>query len=173
MRYTALHNAMTSIETNGGGYESAIGLCRTSKNHKIFFVGNGGSAAIASHMAVDFTKAGGFSALCFNDAAALTCLANDLGYQNVFSYPLLQFGAPKDILFAISSSGQSMSIINAVTAAKSQEMSIITLSGFTYDNPLRRLGHINFYVPSDKYGIVEICHLAICHSILDQLVETK
>lgn len=138
--------------------------------NRVFFIGNGGSAAIASHMAADWLKNGGFAALAFNDAAALTCIANDCGYENVFAVPLQQHGRVHDMLIAISSSGESDSIINAVTTARRFLMKTVTLSGFKPSNRLRTMGDINFHVPSEAYGVVEIAHLAICHAILDQVI---
>ena len=100
------------------------------KDTKVLFVGNGGSAAIASHMAIDYSKNGEFSALAFNDGASLTCLSNDLGYDEVFAHPISMLCKPDDLLVAISSSGQSQNILNAVTAARSRVMTVLTLSGF-------------------------------------------
>jgi D-sedoheptulose 7-phosphate isomerase len=134
---------------------------------KVMFVGNGGSAAIASHMAIDYSKNGGFSALAFNDGAALTCLANDLGYDQVFAEQVAQHGCPGDLLIAISSSGSSANIVNAAVAARARDIAVLTLSGFEPDNPLRGLGDINIYAPSGLYGFVEIAHLTFCHAILD------
>jgi D-sedoheptulose 7-phosphate isomerase len=134
---------------------------------KIMFIGNGGSAGIASHMAIDFSKNGGMRALAFNDSAALTCLANDLGYENVFAKQMALHAHAKDLLIAISSSGQSANILNAVDVASEQGCRIMTLSGFSDDNPLRRKGEVNFYVPSKEYGFVEISHLSLCHGVLD------
>jgi D-sedoheptulose 7-phosphate isomerase len=133
----------------------------------IMFVGNGGSAGITSHMATDWLKNGGFKTLCFNDGAQLTCLANDLGYDQVFAVPVERHGVAEDVLFAISSSGNSPSILNSVSAARERGMTTITLSGFKPDNKLRAMGDLNFYVPDPNYGFVEISHLAICHAILD------
>jgi D-sedoheptulose 7-phosphate isomerase len=135
--------------------------------NKAVFVGNGGSAGISSHLAIDYMKNGNVPALAFNDAASLTCLANDLGYENVFAKPIDVHGREGDLLVAISSSGRSASILNAVIAARQRAMAVLTLSGFDADNPLRRRGDMNFYVPSDLYGFVEIAHLALCHAILD------
>lgn len=134
---------------------------------KTMFVGNGGSAAIASHMATDYSKNGGFPALAFNDGASLTCLANDLGYENVFAHPIDSLGRAEDFLVAISSSGNSPSILNAARAAGRKSIGILTLSGFGPDNALRSLGDRNLYVPNAEYGFVEITHLALCHAILD------
>lgn len=139
---------------------------RTGDN-KVILIGNGGSAAIASHLAVDFLKNNNIAALTFNDASSLTCLANDLGYEYVFAKPIQMLAQEDDILFAISSSGQSQNILNATLKAKGKGCFIATLSGFEPTNPLRKMGEINFYVPSFSYGYVEIIHLAICHLISD------
>lgn len=135
--------------------------------NKIMFVGNGGSASIASHMANDFTKNGGMRALTFLDGSALTCLGNDLGYENVFAKPVQMFAFPGDLLVAISSSGNSANIVNACRAGRERGCWIITLSGFKPDNNLRRLGDLNLWLPNGEYGFVEIVHLAVCHAILD------
>ena len=137
--------------------------------NKLIFVGNGGSAAIASHMATDYSKNGNIRAIALNDSSMLTCLGNDLGYEQVFAKQIELQGRRGDILIAISSSGRSSNIINAVKAARAAACSIITFSGFEADNPLRSLGDINFYIASDRYGFVEIGHLTLCHAILDFL----
>jgi D-sedoheptulose 7-phosphate isomerase len=155
------------------GFDLTVGKLIIAKadRQRIYFIGNGGSAGIASHMAADFLKAGGFAAMTFNDAPLITCLANDLGYQNVFHHPLTLHGRTGDMLFAISSSGESASIVNAAEYAKSIGMTVVTLSGFKPDNRLRQIGDLNFYVPSDRYGLVEVAHHAILHAILDQVVD--
>lgn len=149
----------------------AAEVCLKARHNKarMFFIGNGGSAAIASHMAADWLKTGKVAAQCFNDGALTTCLSNDLGYEQVFAKPLSLHGRKGDLLFAISSSGQSRSITGAVEVALVQGITIITLSGFKPDNPLRGLGHVNFHVPSFQYGLVEVAHHAICHAILDEV----
>src|SRR5262245_65309265 len=83
----------------------------------IMFIGNGGSAGIASHLAIDFAKNGGLRALALNDAAALTCLGNDLGYEAVFAKQLDFHARPGDMLIAISSSGMSANIIAEIGRA--------------------------------------------------------
>lgn len=136
---------------------------------KLIFVGNGGSAAIASHMATDYSKNGGVRALALNDSSMLTCLGNDLGYERVFAKQVELYARRGDLVIAISSSGRSANILNAVDAALAAGCTVSTLSGFTPDNPLRRKGEWNFYVASDRYGFVEIGHLTICHAVLDFL----
>jgi D-sedoheptulose 7-phosphate isomerase len=135
--------------------------------NKLIFVGNGGSAAIASHMATDYSKNGNVRSLALNDSSMLTCLGNDLGYERVFAKQIELHARPRDLVIAISSSGRSANILNAVAAARAAKCAVVTLSGFTADNPLRGLGDINFYIASDRYGFVEIGHLTICHAILD------
>jgi len=133
----------------------------------MYLVGNGGSAAIASHQAVDFTKNGGLRALAFNDPAFLTCFANDHGYENVFAEPLARFAKAGDVLVAISSSGASKSILNAVAVARAAGCRVLGFSGFAPANPLRAVGDVNFYVPSSSYGVVEVTHLALVHSLAE------
>lgn len=170
--FAALAHALDGIQAEKEAFANVINLITFygMARARLFFIGNGGSAAIASHMANDFQKNGGFTTFCFNDGAALTCLANDLGYENVFALPVARHGQLGDALFAISSSGKSPSILNAVKVAKDLKMNVITLSGFAPDNPLVAMGSVNFYVPSQEYGTVEIAHLAILHSVLDEVM---
>jgi D-sedoheptulose 7-phosphate isomerase len=135
--------------------------------NKIIFVGNGGSAGIASHLAIDFSKNGGLRSLAFNDPAALTCLGNDLGYENVFAKQLDFHARSGDLLIAISSSGRSPNILEAVKIARARDCKVATFSGFTAENELRQTGDVNFYVSSREYGFVEVAHLALCHAVLD------
>ena len=133
----------------------------------VYLFGNGGSAAIASHMATDYSKNGEIRSLALNDSSMLTCLSNDLGYDQVFAKQIELHARPGDIVIAISSSGRSANILNAVKAARAARCAVVSLSGFAADNPLRSLGDINFYIASNRYGFVEIGHLTICHAILD------
>src|SRR5690606_6063360 len=97
----------------------------------------------------------------------LSCYGNDLGFDQVFAAPLRTHANAGDLLIAISSSGRSSDILNAVATAREKSCAVLTLSGFSADNPLRRLGDLNLYVASAEYGFVEIAHLALCHSVLD------
>jgi len=135
--------------------------------NKLIFVGNGGSAAIASHMATDYSKNGDVRAIALNDASMLTCLGNDLGYERVFAKQIELYARAGDLVIAISSSGRSANILNAVKAALAAGCMVVTLIGFSAANPLRRLGDLNLYIESDRYGFVEIGHLTICHAVLD------
>ena len=148
---------------------TVIGWARTTHaaGRKLMFIGNGGSAGICSHMATDYSKNGGMRSLAFNDGSMLTCLGNDLGYENVFAKQIDLHAVEGDLLIAISSGGKSKNILEAVGVARRRGCRVVTLSGFGADNPLRKLGDMNFYLGSDQYGYVEVGHLAILHAILD------
>jgi len=132
-----------------------------------YFIGNGASATMASHMALDCAKNAGLRALAFNDTASLTALGNDLGYDQVFAAPLRWHGQAGDVLVAISSSGRSPNILAAIGAARERGLHVITLTGLRADNPARRLGDVNFYVPARTYGAVECLHQVLLHCWLD------
>ena len=157
------------------GIESvgALLVSQAASGRKLMFIGNGASAAISSHMASDYSKNGGLRAMAFNDIALLTAVSNDWGYQHVFEKPITMFAEEGDVLFAISSSGQSENILKGVQAARQKACTIVTLSGFNADNPLRFLGDVNFYVPSPNYGPVEVIHHSICHCILDVIMTKR
>jgi len=138
---------------------------------QVFFIGNGGSAAIASHMTADFMKNGGMRTYSLYDNAVTTCMGNDYGYEYVFSRPLEFLTNPGDLLVAISSSGNSKNIVHAIRAAQGKGASIITFTGFQPDNQARRLGDLNVYVPAEKYGIVESIHNLILQQVVDTIME--
>jgi len=163
---TDLHGKSVALDV---AIEWAVGtaLRVTAEGGKVIFVGNGGSAAIASHMATDYSKNGGIRAWAMNDSSMLTCLANDYGYEHVFAKQIEFHARPGDLLVAISSSGKSPNILAAVTAARKLGCTVLTMSGFRPDNPLRGSGDMNLYLDSMAYGYVEIGHLALCHAIVD------
>jgi len=138
---------------------------------KIIFVGNGGSASIAGHLTVDFTNAVGIRSINFNDPGIITCFSNDYGYENWVGKALDCYANSGDILVLISSSGRSKNMLVGANKAKSLGLDIITLTGFSFDNPLRKLGNINFWVDSDKYNIVEMTHHVWLLAIVDYIIE--
>ena len=142
----------------------------SSKGNKLIIAGNGGSAAMASHVSVDFTKAAGIRAVNFNEADLLTCFANDFGYERIFEKAVEFYGDKGDLLILISSSGSSPNVVNAAKRAKELNMSVITFSGFKSDNPLQKLGDINFWVDSKAYNIVEMTHHIWLLAIVDYII---
>lgn len=154
------------------GIIEVVGLIKVMlEDRQIILVGNGGSAAIASEAMGRFQKFCNIKALTFNDLVILTGVANDYGWEQVFTVPFNTMAMNGDLLFAISSSGKSKNILNIVEAAKTLKCGVITLSGFDIDNPLKEKGEINFYVPSNSYRHVERTHLFILDCIVDLLID--
>ena len=140
-------------------------------NNKVIIAGNGGSAAMASHVAVDFTKQGGIRTINFNEADLITCFANDYGYEKWVEKAIDFYGDAGDVLILISSSGKSNNMINACGAAKKNKISkIITFTGHQKDNPLSRLGDINFWIDSKAYNFVENAHQVWLLTIVDLII---
>jgi D-sedoheptulose 7-phosphate isomerase len=187
--FYAIAECLARTEVTGDGWFTHNGTLQDSitklrkyfrdvhkRGGKLIFVGNGGSAAIASHMAVDYTKNGGIRAIALNDAPTLTCLANDFGYENVFAKQLEYYATYKDVVVIVSSSGKSENILRAAKMCDSFGLGekvgdgidchLVTFSGMNPANHLRRVGDLNFYVPAADYGLVELSHLCILHSVV-------
>lgn len=133
----------------------------------VYVIGNGGSAGIASHFCTDLLRTVGVSAATFSDSNILTCFANDFGYENVYKLPLSRNLRAHDLLVAISSSGTSKNILEAVSIANEKKASVVTLSGFDSDNPLRQVGDLNFWLNSHDYGLIETGHFFLLHTVVD------
>lgn len=138
---------------------------------RLFFVGNGGSSAIASHMTADFMRNGGMNTYGLYDNTVITCMGNDYGYEYIFSKPMEFLVNENDLVVAISSSGNSQNIINAIETARRKKATVITFTGFQANNKVKQLGDLNVYVPSEKYGIVESIHNLILQQIVDLIME--
>lgn len=151
--------------------DDALNILKHSE--RVFFIGNGGSNSICSHMMEDYFKVGRFPTFAFSDAALITCFANDYGYEKAMEEWLRLHFKSTDLLISISSSGESKNILNATNFAKSQGGKVITLSGFKEQNTLSKLGDLNFHLPVSNYGIVECFHQVILHVLLDNYVEGK
>jgi D-sedoheptulose 7-phosphate isomerase len=152
-----------------------------SKGKKIYIIGNGGSAATGSHMVNDLgvglARRGirYFDIECLSDNTSVcTALANDIGYEHIFSMQLKNKISADDLLIAISCSGNSANIINAVTYAKEQKTKIIGLTGFD-GGELKQLSDINFHIDTKKneYGLVEDLHMIFDHMIYTYYIENK
>ena len=143
----------------------------SSNNKKIIIIGNGGSASIASHFSVDLTKNAKLRCVNFNEASLITCFANDYGFEHWAEKAVDFYGDEGDLLIVISSSGRSQNMINAVKAARNGNFhSIITLSGFSEENPLKKLGDINLWVDNKSYNFVENIHQIWLLAITDLVI---
>jgi D-sedoheptulose 7-phosphate isomerase len=139
-------------------------------NSKVLIFGNGGSAAIASHVSVDLTKNVKVKAMNFNEADLITCFSNDYGYEKWIEKTIEFYADKKDIIILISSSGKSKNMINACKVARRKKIEkIITLTGNKQNNPLSKLGDINLWVDSNIYNHIENIHqiwlLSVCDLI--------
>lgn len=146
-----------------------------ARGRKVICAGNGGSAAIASHCAVDFTTNGRIRCINFNEADLITCLANDYGYEHWLEKAVEFYADLGDLLILISSSGKSKNMVNAARVAVSKGVNVVTFTGFAWDNPLRSLGQLNLWVESKVYNVVETIHqmwlLAVCDSLVAEADE--
>jgi D-sedoheptulose 7-phosphate isomerase len=176
-----IQRTLENVEVSAGGERLAdedgmarwCGMTRTLRDARrtMYFIGNGASASMASHMSADACKNGMLRCSCFNEISLLTAIANDVSYEQAFAVPLRRFGNAGDVLVSISSSGNSPNIIAGIAAAREMGMQVVTLSGMSPDNRSRQAGDLNFYVPANSYGVVESCHQVILHSWLDQYIE--
>lgn len=141
----------------------------------IYVIGNGGSASTATHMACDLSKgptpAGGKGLIVWSltdNPALLTALGNDLSYDLVFAEMIRQRMKPEDVLIAISASGNSPNIVEALKAAKLIGCTIIGLTGFS-GGVLAHEADIKLHVADNTYGPVEDAHLICNHYLVETL----
>jgi D-sedoheptulose 7-phosphate isomerase len=142
---------------------------------RIFIFGNGGSAATASHFAVDMVKGTlnpampRFKVICLNDnVPTLTALGNDIGYDRVFVEPLLSLAEPGDVAVAVSGSGNSPNVIAAMKAARQAGLTTIGLSGES-GGQLKELVDVAVLAPSASMQLIEDAHLVILHAVFVEL----
>ena len=143
-------------------------ILKTNQNKKkLMIFGNGGSAAIASHIAVDFTKAVRIRATNYNEADLITCLSNDFGYQYWVSQAIEFYADKGDIIILISSSGTSSNIINGAKKANEMGLKVISFTGFKKDSEVSKNSNLNFWVDSNEYNIIEMAHHVWLVSLID------
>lgn len=150
--------------------EKAIKLLLQIKGN-IYIFGNGGSWALAQHAVADFNHVG-LQCVCIpSSISELTAWSNDAGYEMSFAGPLINVLEKKDIVIAISSSGNSPNIIKAVEFARIRKVPVIGFSGFDKNNKLNMLVDIKIHIPTERgeYGIVETMHDLIIHFIKERL----
>ena len=138
-----------------------------NNNNKIYIVGNGGSASLASHVSVDFAKVARIPSSTFNNSNLITCFANDYGYEYWVKESIKAYCNNDDLFILISSSGTSKNIVNAAKHCKKNNFDLITFSGFKSNNPLSKLGKVNFHIQSTEYNYIEMSHHIILLSLVD------
>ncbi|MCL2226746.1 MAG: SIS domain-containing protein [Oscillospiraceae bacterium] len=126
---------------------------------------------MAEHMSHDcFQNADMLTQTC-SETSHITAIANDLSYEDVFSYRISKTLSEKDMLIAISSSGNSPNVVKAIKTAKELGVFVVTVTGKSADNTARTLGDLNFHVPLDTYGLVESAHAILLHCWLDLFLD--
>ncbi len=138
----------------------------------VFVFGNGGSSATASHFQNDFNKGVSehtekkFNFQCLNDnVATVMAVANDIGFEEVFRFQLVGHMRPGDVVLAISGSGNSKNVLNAVEYAKSQGAKVIGLTGFG-GGKLKELSDVSLHVPVNSMQITEDIHMVFDHLMM-------
>ena len=147
-----------------------IFLKTSRKKGKILIFGNGGSAAIASHVSVDLTKNAKIRSVNFNESDLITCFSNDYGYERWIEKAVDFYADKNDTLVLISSSGKSKNMINACKAARRKKIKVISLTGHIKNNPLSKIADLSLWIDSKAYNFVENTHqiwlLTICDLII-------
>ena len=163
----SIYDLLNNVDTNL--IEHSVSLINNCYNNggKVYIVGNGGSSSIASHVSVDLAKVANIPSNTFNNSNLITCFANDYGHDNWVTEAIKAYMQKNDMIILISSSGTSLNIVNAAKYCKEKNISLITLSGFSNNNPLSKLGNINIHVQSESYNFIEMSHHIILVSIVD------
>ena len=139
-------------------------------NNKLIFAGNGASASISSHGAVDFTKQAGVRSITFSDTNMITAFSNDYGYDNWVAKALDLYSNAGDVLVLTSVSGESPNVVMAAQRAKEIGIRVVTFSGRSSTNSLKGRGDINFWVDSNAYNIVECIHMMWITTVVDSVI---
>jgi D-sedoheptulose 7-phosphate isomerase len=177
---TALNDVLEKTQSRIGaspaglsdGLAAAGELFRAARERKAtaWWVGNGGSCAICSHLAQDVMNKIGLRSHVLAEPSLMTCMANDFGYAEVYARPLRHMARPGDLLVAISSSGNSPNIVACADVAAAKGLSLLTLSAFDKGNKLwNHLSDVALYLPSDLYGLAEVGHEALLHAVIECL----
>ena len=152
----------------------ALNLLLTAfeNGNTVYIFGNGGSSATASHYQNDFNKGVSehtekkFNFLCLNDnVATVMAVANDIGFEEVFRFQLRGHLKPGDVVMAISGSGNSRNVINAVEYAKEQGNQVIGLTGLD-GGMLKRLSDVSLHAPINSMQVTEDIHMIFDHLMM-------
>lgn len=173
--FSLLADAAATVDA--GAMEAAAQLLaeRSATGRMIFSCGNGGSAAISNHLVCDCMKGVRTNSTLRPRVQSLsatvetiTAIGNDIGYGDIFSFQLDSLATSGDVLVAISSSGQSPNIINALNQARKMGVATIAMTGFD-GGDAARLADVSLHVASQNYGVVEDVHQSLMHILAQYL----
>jgi len=144
----------------------------SNKGGTCYYLGNGGSAAMASHVAVDFTKNAKIRSVNFNEADLITCFANDFGYENWMKEALKMYSNKDDLVVLISSSGRSANVVKAAEWCINKNIELVTFTGMDSKNPLRSTNDngLNFWLDSRAYNHIEMVHHIWLLAVVDMII---
>lgn len=150
-------------------FQRALSLISQIKERSrcIYIIGNGGSAATASHISMEILKNLGIASSALCDVALLSAVANDCGYERTFNLPLRTLLHRDDLLIALSVSGNSKNVVEAVEVAQEIGTKIITFSACSEENLLRQKGNFNFWFNHSDAGVIETGHFFLLHTLVD------
>lgn len=170
--FSRISGCVATLENDTEDLNTSVDLMHLTKSRggKVILIGNGGSAAIASHVTIDLTKAAQLRALNFNESSLITCFSNDYGYENWVDKALEAHAEMHDLVILISSSGKSLNILNGARQARAMGLKVLTFSGFSAENPLRSLGDVNFWADSSEYNVVEMTHNIWLLALVDKYI---
>ncbi|GBU19092.1 MULTISPECIES: SIS domain-containing protein [Methylobacterium] len=170
--YYARYQAAIFDPAIRGSLEAFHALCLDvrANGRKLMFAGNGASASIASHGAVDFTKQAKVRGVDFNEPNLITAYSNDFGFENFMAKAVEHHGDAGDGLVLISVSGRSQNAVNAARTARERGIKVVSFTGAKADNPLREVSDIAFWCDSKAYNIVECTHMIWLTTVVDMLV---
>jgi phosphoheptose isomerase len=171
--------AASSVEPAALDRAAAILIDAYTRGAGVFCCGNGGSAAIANHLQCDHVKGVRTTTDLTPRVVSLsanielmTAIANDLAYEDVFAYQLQSHAAPGDVLIAISSSGRSPNIVNALRWASENALRTIALTGFD-GGDARAVAEVTIHVGGANYGVIEDLHQAIMHALAQYIRQSR
>jgi D-sedoheptulose 7-phosphate isomerase len=159
----------SGAEIGGAGLDAWVErtLELSARGGCVYLAGNGASASMASHFSADIAKNAGVRSMVFTDPALITCVGNDLSYEDVYAEPLSWHLRPGDMAVLVSSSGNSPNVVKAARTAREHGGTVVTLSAMGAGNALRSLGDLNIYLPAGTYGQAETGHAAVLHHWVD------
>jgi D-sedoheptulose 7-phosphate isomerase len=138
---------------------------------QVILIGNGGSNAIASHIAVDYVKFLNTRSFSFTDSSMITAYMNDYGIEDAYKQYIVDMHENGGVVILISSSGNSKNIYNAAEYCVENDISFVLLTGFEENNPVRKdfkdYAVVEYWVDSKSYGVVECVHQIFLHSIIE------
>lgn len=137
---------------------------------KVIFAGNGASAAIASHVALDFTKQAGVRSVTFHDPGLITAFVNDFGGDFWLARACDMYADPGDLAIFISVSGQSPNVVNAAIDLAARGIETVSFTGKSKNNNLGQVAVMNFWVDSHAYNIVECVHMVWITTVVDMII---